>query len=143
LREYLKGVREAIGELPGGPRAYRVMALAAGRSCPNQAAMAEELDLDRTIMTYLVDGLEGEGLVTRTPDPGDRRARQVSLTRKGEALLAEFTQRVREVERSVLASLPDADAENLRGLLLRAAQVASAEDASAAVRGQIRTVAAG
>lgn len=127
LRAYSTGVRQAIGELAGGPRAYRVMALAASGSCPNQAAMAEELKLDRTIMTYLVDGLEADGLVTRTPDPSDRRARHVTLTDRGAALLADFTQRVREVERRVLAALPDAEAESLSGLILKAAQLASTD----------------
>jgi DNA-binding MarR family transcriptional regulator len=38
-------------------------------------------------LTKVVGGLEAEGYVTRTPDPGDRRSALVALTRKGRAAL--------------------------------------------------------
>src|SRR5437868_12399710 len=41
----------------------------------------------RTI-TEALDGLERDGLITRSPDPADRRARILTLTRKGRRGLA-------------------------------------------------------
>jgi DNA-binding MarR family transcriptional regulator len=38
-------------------------------------------------LTKIVGGLEAEGYVTRTPDPGDRRSALVALTRKGRSEL--------------------------------------------------------
>lgn len=38
-------------------------------------------------ITYLVDRLEGEGLVRRRPSPDDRRARYVELTGRGRRLI--------------------------------------------------------
>ncbi len=40
-------------------------------------------------MVYLLDNLESAGLVTRRPDPADRRVRQVLITDKGTMTLGE------------------------------------------------------
>ena len=121
LRSYLDNARDAISDLPGGPRGYQVMSVANGDECSNQATIATRLGIDRTVMTYLVDDLEKAGLVTRRPDPADRRARQVVLTAKGAKTYAAASERIAEVERSVLGSLSDADADLFRQLLLRVA----------------------
>lgn len=51
------------------------------------AELAERTDVTRATMTGLVDTLERDGLVTRTPHPDDRRMMSVGLTPRGEALL--------------------------------------------------------
>ncbi|MCW2829559.1 MAG: MarR family transcriptional regulator [Aeromicrobium sp.] len=119
LRRYLEGARGAVDHLPGGPRAFQVLSISGEGACSNQAAIAARLGIDRTIMTYLVDDLEGAGLVERRPDPADRRARQVVLTSGGERVLDEAGQRIREVERQVLSALSSDDAAVFRRLLLQ------------------------
>jgi DNA-binding MarR family transcriptional regulator len=52
-----------------------------------QLALARAMDHDRTRLIALLDELEGDGLLTRQPDPADRRARIVRLTPKGRAWL--------------------------------------------------------
>lgn len=121
LRSYLDNARDAISDLPGGPRGYQVMSVAHGGACSNQATIAMRLGIDRTVMTYLVDDLEQAGLVERRPDPADRRARQVGLTAKGSKAFAAASERIAEVERAVLGSLSDTDAELFRQLLMRVA----------------------
>lgn len=121
LRRYLDGARAAVAELPGGPRGFQVMSLAAGGACRNQAAIAEALGLDRTVMTYLVDDLENGGFLVRRPDPADRRSRQLVMTDQGSAYLAAAGRRIDEVEHQVLAALSDADAKLFRELLSRTA----------------------
>jgi DNA-binding MarR family transcriptional regulator len=125
LRAYLKGAADAVAELPGGPRGYQVLAIAAESACRNQAGIAEHLGVDRTVMTYLLDDLESARLIVRKPDPEDRRSRQILLTAKGRRRLATLTEQVGEVERQVLASLSGAEAEQLRALLSRAATSAA------------------
>jgi DNA-binding MarR family transcriptional regulator len=49
----------------------------------NQRALASYFDLAPRTITELVDGLERDGMVERTTDPADRRARQVRLTPAG------------------------------------------------------------
>jgi DNA-binding MarR family transcriptional regulator len=121
LRRYLDGAREAIDDLPGGPRGFQVMSIASGHPTCNQAGIAEFLGLDRTVMTYLVDDLESAGLVERRPDPSDRRARLVVLTAKGHKTYDAESARMREVERAVLGNLSDSDADTFRQLLVRVA----------------------
>lgn len=119
LRTYLDGAREVVRELPGGPRGYQVMSVAAVSRCANQARMAETLGLDRTVMTYLVDDLEHAGLVERRPDPTDRRARQVFLTTQGQEVLTAAAQRIEAVEHAVLGGLSQEDAGTFRMLLMK------------------------
>lgn len=129
LRSYLDNARNAIDDLPGGPRGYQVMSVANGGECSNQATIATRLGIDRTVMTYLVDDLEKAGLVERRPDPADRRARQVGLTAKGAKAYAAASERIAQVERSVLGSLSDSDAEVFRELLVRVAAAGPVVDA--------------
>jgi DNA-binding MarR family transcriptional regulator len=121
LRSYLDNARDAISDLPGGPRGYQVMSVANGDDCSNQATIATSLGIDRTVMTYLVDDLEKAGLVTRRPDPADRRARQVVLTAKGAKTYSAASERIAQVERTILGSLSDSDADTFRQLLVRVA----------------------
>ena len=131
LRTYLDGARDVVSELPGGPRGFQVMSIAAGSSCTNQASIAESLGLDRTVMTYLVDDLEKAGLVERRPDPADRRARQVLLTKQGRKAFDAASRRIEAVERAVLGGLSEEDAATFRSLLMKVV-TAGPVDASAA-----------
>ena len=121
LRTWLKATAHAVEDLPGGPRGYQVLSMATGGPCRTQAAMAERIGVDRTVMTHLIDDLEAADLVERRPDPSDRRARRIELTPRGRSTYAELASRIDHVERAVLSGLDDASVEQLRGLLLRAA----------------------
>ncbi|MER5515717.1 MarR family winged helix-turn-helix transcriptional regulator [Streptomyces sp. NPDC002763] len=57
---------ESVSELPGGPRGYLVLVALAGGEPPTQLALAKEVSLDRTVMTYLLDDLEAHELITRS-----------------------------------------------------------------------------
>jgi len=131
LRRYLEGAREAVSDLPGGPRGFQVLLTASEGACGNQATIAERLGIDRTVMTYLVDDLEKAGMVERRPDPADRRARQVVLTASGEKVLAAAAESIRAVELAVLGALSDDDAVVLKRLLVSAAADAPPTDHSA------------
>ncbi|MFJ1765387.1 MarR family winged helix-turn-helix transcriptional regulator [Amycolatopsis sp. NPDC088138] len=120
-RTFYDWVEESLHDLPGGLRGYLVLAaLTAGRP-PSQLALANQLDLDRTLMTYLLDELETAGLVQRRPDPADRRARQVLITEAGSKALAECSSRVEEAERRLLAPLSAAEATAFRAMITRVA----------------------
>jgi DNA-binding MarR family transcriptional regulator len=125
LRSYLKRAADAVAELPGGPRGYQVLTIAASGVGRNQAGIAEHLGVDRTVMTYLLDDLEGADLIERRPDPEDRRSRQIMLTAKGRRRLAALTEHVAQVERDLLADLTEAESGQLRALLGRVATVAA------------------
>lgn len=121
-RTFYDGVAEAVRDLPGGLRGYLVLAALSLGPPPSQLALANQLDLDRTIMTYLLDELETAGLAERRPDPADRRARQVLITKAGTAALAECGSRVEEAERRLMAPLSASEATAFRAMLTRVAR---------------------
>lgn len=120
LRRYLDGARDVVDDVPGGPRGFQVLSVSSEGACSNQATIAQRLGIDRTVMTYLVDDLEQAGMVERRPDPADRRARQVVLTERGESVVADAANRLKDVERSVLGRLTEDEAEVFQSLLGRA-----------------------
>jgi len=73
------------------------------------------------VLTYLIDDLEKAGLVTRVPDPNDRRARRITPTAAGATRLADLTARMAAVEEQLLAGIPRSDADALRTIITRAA----------------------
>lgn len=121
MRSYLHAVDDVVADVPGGPRGYQVLT-AAGRGEPSsQLALAQQLGVDRTVMTYLLDDLQSAGLVERKPDPADRRARRVVLTDAGQARLCDLERRLRDSEEHLLDPLDPDERHVLRALLHRLA----------------------
>ncbi|MET8289894.1 MarR family winged helix-turn-helix transcriptional regulator [Streptomyces sp. NPDC005132] len=120
---------ESVADLPGGARAYLVLVALADGEPPSQLALAKAVSLDRTVMTYLLDDLEAHELVTRRPDPRDRRARQVLLTNTGRARLDQVRDNLATAEAKLLVDLDEHDAQQLRTLLARVAQTAQSSTA--------------
>ncbi|MGN8197440.1 MarR family winged helix-turn-helix transcriptional regulator [Salinisphaera sp. RV14] len=100
-------------------RDYAVMLLLEAHPRLWQSQIAEALGLDRTTVTYLVDGLEKRDWVARQRDPADRRAHVVGLTDAGEQALADIKPAVIEAKKELLAPLSDDEQDQLRDLLTR------------------------
>lgn len=128
FRSYVRSATVAVADLPGGPRGYQVLAAAASDNLGTQLALANQLGIDRTVMTYLLDDLERAGLIERRPDPADRRVRRVAVTDQGRKLLTDLDRRLNETEEHVLSALGDADRDTFRELLRRLAVHATAQD---------------
>lgn len=127
LRTYRTKVTEALGGFPHGTRGYETMAEVLRGTQPSQLALATHLGIDRTVMTYLVDDLEKEGLVERRLNPTDRRQRQIVATDRGRELVETACRRVVETQNELLGTLGDDERRTLRRLLNKAA-VATGED---------------
>jgi DNA-binding MarR family transcriptional regulator len=136
FRGYRQAAGAAVANLPGGPRGFQVLIAAAGQGCGNQLAVAHQLGIDRTVMTYLLDDLEQAGLVMRRADPADRRARLVTVTLAGQKRLAELVQALRAAEGQVLSALEPADRRDFRALLQRLATSVASSNADVAVCGE-------
>ena len=54
------------------------------------SSLATELGCDASNITQIVARLESRGLVTRQPDPADRRARLIARTPDGDSVNTEF-----------------------------------------------------
>lgn len=122
FRAFRQRASVSLSDLPGGPRGYLVLSAVAQDLPRSQLALAQQLAVDKTAMTYLLDALEAAGLVERRPDPADRRQRQIVLTSTGRSALAEFGERLAEAEQRLLSALAPEEAYAFRQFLDRVAR---------------------
>ena len=81
--------------------------------------LAQNVFLEPSNLTGVIDKLEARGLVKRSLAPADRRVKLVSITRPGAALRARIYARLREPEPWMLA-LSERDQRQLLGILRKA-----------------------
>ncbi len=81
--------------------------------------LARALDLSPRTVTSLVDLLERDGLVTRQPKEGDRRAIQVRLTEAGRSLVDSVSARVFRRSSPLFEGISDDEMHQLRDLTYR------------------------
>ena len=106
--------------------AYIALSYLARQPAGTQLALAQAIRYDKTRLIGLLDELERDGLITRTADPTDRRARIVTLTEAGEARHAAAQADIRAMEHEFLKDLNPAERTRLRQTL---AQLGSVPDA--------------
>lgn len=85
----------------------------------SQLALSTRIGLDKTTMTAVLDKLEAQGLLIRTPDPNDRRARIPVITDQGRELQAKVYRALQDVEERLLSALSEDERDQLRALLRR------------------------
>ena len=86
-----------------------------------QAELAQTMHYDKTRLIALLDKLEADRLLTREPDPVDRRARIVRLTAAGEARYAAARADIRVMENEMLGGLSSSERTSLIELVVRLA----------------------
>ena len=112
---------EELATLDLKARSYAVLSLACSPAGPSQRELAEFLSLDASQIVALVDALEARGLVSRAPDPADRRSNVIVSTAAGDALYTKASVLVARAERNSLQALSAAERDQLRELLSRVA----------------------
>jgi DNA-binding MarR family transcriptional regulator len=117
FRAYVRAADAVTDGIPGGHRGYQVLVAAARDEPGSQAALAQRLGIDRTVMTYLLDDLAAADLVARQPDPLDRRSRRIVATEHGRDILADLETRFGHAEQRLLAGLAPGDRPVFRALL--------------------------
>jgi DNA-binding MarR family transcriptional regulator len=101
---------------------YIVLNALDGGPVRTQAALAEQINADKTRIISTLDQLQAAGLISRQPDQGDRRVRLLSITPAGRRLRGSVRARIQAGEEHLLALLAPAD----RAAFLRAAQALAA-----------------
>jgi DNA-binding MarR family transcriptional regulator len=91
----------------------KVIGLLGFRGPTHQREIATIFDLAPRTVTELVDGLERDGLVMRTADPDDRRARYVDLTPAGREVLARATTARDQIVNDIFGSLEQSQLDAL------------------------------
>lgn len=81
--------------------------------------LAARLHLDASTVSRHVRNLEDNGTVSRTGDPGDRRASLIGVSERGEELLHQTFRHRRDLIGDALADWSDTDREQLRASLTR------------------------
>jgi DNA-binding MarR family transcriptional regulator len=102
--------------------AYVVLLALGDEPTRTQAALAQAIGADKTRIIGVLDDLAERGLIRRTPDPDDRRARLLAITAAGERLRDAVQADIQANEERLLARLSAADRRGfLRGLQVLAA----------------------
>jgi len=102
-----------------GQSSARMEALGAIMNMPDpksQSDLARRLRVENATVTRMVDILSKEGLVERTPDPGDRRVNLLSISPKGEEALREIFVVYDRVRSHILAVVPPERHDELSAL---------------------------
>jgi DNA-binding MarR family transcriptional regulator len=116
-RRLIEAERPLLAERGLTMWAYIALSRLAAAPAASQLELAAAMGYDKTRLIALLDELEGEGLLTREPDPRDRRARVIALTAAGRRRHAAARRAIAAMEDRVLDGLSDTDRRRLRRAL--------------------------
>jgi MarR family transcriptional regulator for hemolysin len=93
--------------------------------------LADAIGIEGASLVRLIDELQSSGLVTREPDPSDRRANVVSLTPRGREVVTEVNEDIQNLREQIFASISAADIQ-ATGRVFSALKEAAGKDADQA-----------
>jgi DNA-binding MarR family transcriptional regulator len=127
---FFRAVRRAKGRASAQPpehgvslAQYHLLAPLAGGGAQTIRALAEVAGVAPPTATRMLDGLDRDGMVTRTPSATDRRCVTVDLTPAGRAALERTEAAIAAGRARIAGSLTDAEREQAAALLRRLAVV--------------------
>jgi DNA-binding MarR family transcriptional regulator len=85
----------------------------------SQQSLSEALGIDRNNVSLIADKLEARGLLKRTVNGADRRARELYITPEGRKLWRGHRVKVRQVNDRILSSLTADEKEQFLDMLVR------------------------
>jgi MarR family transcriptional regulator for hemolysin len=112
---------DALAEAGGSLPAWLVLLNLKTRQVSSQRELAEAVGVREATLTHHLNAMEGQGLVTRTRDPGNRRIHVVELTPAGEAAFVRMAEAATAFDRRLRDGLGDADLDVLATVLGRLA----------------------
>jgi DNA-binding MarR family transcriptional regulator len=132
LGQLLRQLTRLVGGGDDGPpmtASQRIALVELGEEGPLRLRdLAQRMGTSTPTASRSVDALEAFGLVTRAPEPGDRRALRIEVTSRGRALLDERLARAAVAFQPAAATLSAAEHRELVALLRR--MTAALRDAS-------------
>jgi DNA-binding MarR family transcriptional regulator len=114
FRTILESSLKSYGLLP--PQAG-ILHILIGYGEYNQNLLGQEMSIDKASMVKFIDGLEELGLVTRTTDPNDRRAKLLTLTTKGKKTQKKISELHANLEKEILKNLTASEVTQLKSIL--------------------------
>lgn len=98
---------------------WRVMACLFDNDHRMITELADLSLMEQSRMTRIVEQMQSKGLLSRAPDPEDRRRVRVSLTERGRDIAEGLVADARAHEATLLSALADTDASRIK-LVLKA-----------------------
>jgi MarR family transcriptional regulator, lower aerobic nicotinate degradation pathway regulator len=101
---------------------YRLLAALEEFGPSSQAELGRRTGIDRSDVVAALNELVDDGLVQRSPDPGDRRRNIITITTTGMSRLQRLERIVRGVQERLLAPLSTTDRARFIRLLTQVAR---------------------
>jgi MarR family transcriptional regulator for hemolysin len=106
--------REGLGITAGEAR---TLLYAAAEGGVRQSVLADRMHVEPMTLSDFLDRLEADGFVQRTPDPNDRRAKLVRVTKAGKPLAARIRAIAGAVRERATAGLSPGEVDSMRRTL--------------------------
>lgn len=121
LRRRIDQRAQAVGLTSAQWRVLSVVARAEFRNeePPNQAAIADQMDLEPITLSRLIDRMEAAGLIERRADPDDRRAYRLYLQEAARPLVNKFREVATSCLTDALVGVSDAEIDMVTEVLGR------------------------
>ncbi|WP_341720806.1 MarR family winged helix-turn-helix transcriptional regulator [Micromonospora sp. FIMYZ51] len=110
-------IRESLAPWAVTPSQSRALGVLVRHGEVRPGVLAEQLRIAPRSATEVIDDLQARGLVTRRPDPADRRATLVALTEQGHRVSADIRAARRAEADRFFGHLDDADRAELTRIL--------------------------
>ena len=123
---------DALGEAGGSMPVWLVLLnLKMRRQVANQRELAAAVGIREATLTHHLNAMEGDGLLTRRRDPGNRRVHLVELTEAGEVAFARLRDAALTFDRRLRRGIGAAELAGFEAVLDRlAANVVPPESGS-------------
>jgi DNA-binding MarR family transcriptional regulator len=109
--------KEQLDQYDLTPQQFALLAFLWLEDDLSQTELSAKTQVDRTTMGGLIDRLEKQELVTRLPNPEDRRAYRIKLTSRGKALEEELCTIARTVTDKFTQSISKEECDTLQRIL--------------------------
>ena len=114
-----RNIGEALKPLRLTPAIWRILALLQEKDGLTIGELSDELLIERTLLSRVLQGLDRRGLIRRRLDATDKRRTTVYLERKGLELFEQILPIGRQQIERAIKGLSPADLKRLQNLLLR------------------------
>lgn len=118
-RAVSKAFDTALNNAGGSRPTWLILLSLKTRPIGNQRQLAAAVGIEGATLTYHLNALERDGLLTRRRDPSNRRVHLVELTDEGEAAFLRLREAAMSHDTRLRDGLDDTDLAHLRRILNR------------------------
>jgi len=81
--------------------------------------LADCFDRDSASITFIIDRMEKDGLVTRVRDLKDRRSLRISITQRGKTMLKKSAKSTQDLAEKIISALSDQELSTFTTLMVK------------------------